>query len=52
MPRNPLHAALILEWGDGRLPGAYAVLERGLRVLARLARRLGVERRLIARYAT
>ena len=51
MPKNPLHAALILEWGDGRLPGAYAPLERGLRALARFARRLGVERRLIARYA-
>lgn len=51
MPRNPLHAALLLEWGDGKLPGAYAVLERGLRLLAAIARRLGVDRELVERYA-
>jgi len=51
MPRNPLHAALLLEWGDGRLPGVYAVLEHGLRLLARLARAIGVDRRLRQRYA-
>ncbi|MDA0179238.1 cupin domain-containing protein [Solirubrobacter phytolaccae] len=50
MPRNPLHAALLLEWGDGRLPGAYAILERGLRLLARVARAAGVDRRLERRY--
>jgi mannose-6-phosphate isomerase-like protein (cupin superfamily) len=50
MPRNPLHAALLLEWGDGRLPGAYAILERGLRLLARLARAAGIDRRLQERY--
>lgn len=51
MPRNPLHAALLLEWGDGKLPGAYAVLERGLRLLAAIARRLGIDRELVRRYA-
>jgi mannose-6-phosphate isomerase-like protein (cupin superfamily) len=50
MPRNPLHAALLLEWGDSRLPGAYAVLERALRLLARIARRTGVDRDLLQRY--
>jgi quercetin dioxygenase-like cupin family protein len=50
MPRNPLHAGLLLEWGDGRLPGAYAILDRGLRLLARLARATGVDRRLQQRY--
>jgi Cupin domain len=30
VPRNPLHAALVLEMGDVRLPGAYAALERSL----------------------
>ena len=50
LPRNPMHAALLLEWGETRLPGAYAVLERGLRVLARVARLAGVERKLVARY--
>jgi hypothetical protein len=28
MPRNPLHAALLGEMGEGRLPGAYAALEQ------------------------
>ena len=51
LPRNPLHTALLLEWGDGRLPGAYAILDRGLRLLARLARAAGVDRRLQQRYA-
>ncbi len=47
---NPLHTALLLEWGDGRLPGAYAILERALRLLARLARVAGVDRRFTHRY--
>ncbi len=51
MPRNPLHAALLLDWGDGELPGAYAVLDRGLRLLARVARLARVDRGLLQRYA-
>ncbi len=51
MPRNLLHTALLLEWGDGRLPGAYALLERGLRLLAAIARRRGIDRELGERYA-
>jgi mannose-6-phosphate isomerase-like protein (cupin superfamily) len=50
MPRNPLHAALILDMGEGRLPGAYAALEHVLRLLARIARRLGTDRALERRY--
>jgi mannose-6-phosphate isomerase-like protein (cupin superfamily) len=50
MPRNPLHTALLFEWGDGRLPGAYALLGRVFGVLARVAKLTGVDRRLIARY--
>jgi hypothetical protein len=50
VPRNPLHTALLLEWGETRLPGAFAVLERGLRLLALVARLAGVDRRLMARY--
>ena len=50
LPRNPLHTALVLEWGDARLPGAYAIVERGLRLLARVARLAGVDRKLVARY--
>jgi mannose-6-phosphate isomerase-like protein (cupin superfamily) len=48
--RNPLHAALVLEMGDVRLPGAYAALERVLGLLVRLARRRGVDRELERRY--
>lgn len=50
-PCNLLHTALLLEWGDARLPCAYAVLERGLRLLAAIARRLGIDRELVKRYA-
>lgn len=50
LPRNPLQTALLFEWGDGRLPGAYAILERGFRLLARVARLAGTDRKLLARY--
>ena len=50
MPRNPLHAALLLRWGDGELPGLYAALDPIFRLLAAIARRAGVERRLLLRY--
>ena len=50
LPRNPLHTALVLEWGEIRLPGAYAILERGMRVLARVARLAGIDRKLVSRY--
>jgi quercetin dioxygenase-like cupin family protein len=50
LPRNPMHTALLLEWGETRLPGIYAILEHGLRLLARVARLAGVDRRLVARY--
>ena len=50
VPRNPLHAALVLEMGGVRLPGAYAALEPILGLLARLARSRGVDRELARRY--
>lgn len=50
VPRNPLHAALLLEMGEVRLPGAYAALERVMALLARLARRRGIDRELERRY--
>jgi hypothetical protein len=50
MPRNPLHAALLLAWGDGRLPGPYALLAPVLGALAWIARRAGVDRELVRRY--
>jgi hypothetical protein len=51
MPRNPFHTALLFEWGDGRLPGAYAALGHVFRMLASTARAFGVDRRLQARYS-
>ena len=50
VPRNPLHAALVLEMGEVRLPGAYAALQRVLGLLARVARWRGVDRELERRY--
>lgn len=50
VPRNPLHAALLLEMGEVRLPGAYAALERILGLLARLARWRGIDREFERRY--
>jgi len=32
VPRNPLHAALVLDMAEGRLPGAYSTLKRVLRL--------------------
>ena len=50
LPRNPLHAALLLEMGELRLPGAYAALERVLGLLASVARWRGIDRELERRY--
>ena len=51
VPRNPLHAALVLQMGEIRLPpGGYAVLQRVLGLLARVARWRGVDRELERRY--
>jgi hypothetical protein len=41
--RNPSQAALLLEMGEVRLPGAYAALQRILGLLAQLARWRGVD---------
>ena len=52
--RNPLYhpyyLAVLLEWSDMRLPGVFTVAEPVLRLLARRARRKGVDRELEARY--
>ena len=50
LPRNPLHAALLLEMGGVRLPGAYRALERILGLLVRIARWRGTDRELTRRY--
>jgi quercetin dioxygenase-like cupin family protein len=50
LPRNLLHMALLLEWGEGRLAGASALLARPMALLARLARARGIDRELERRY--
>ena len=50
VPRNPLHAALVLQMGEVRLPGGYAALGRVLGLLAFVARRRGIDRELERRY--
>ena len=50
VPRNPLHAALVLQMGEVRLPGGYAALDRVLGLLAFVARWRGIDRELERRY--
>ncbi len=45
-PRNPYHLALLLEWSEMRLPGVFTVAEPLFRLLARRARRKGIDRKL------
>ena len=49
-PRNLYHLAVLLEWGDMRLPGVFALAEPLFRLLARRARRKGIDQWLEARY--
>jgi hypothetical protein len=49
-PRDPYHMALILEWADIRLPGIFVLLEPLFGLLAKRARRKGIDRELEARY--
>jgi mannose-6-phosphate isomerase-like protein (cupin superfamily) len=49
-PRNPYHLALAFEWGEGRLPGIFAALEPARQLLAKRARRKGIDRELEERY--
>jgi quercetin dioxygenase-like cupin family protein len=50
VPRSLYQLALLLEWSDIRLPGAMRALGPVVRLLARRARRKGVERTLVERY--
>jgi quercetin dioxygenase-like cupin family protein len=49
-PRNLYHLAVLLEWSDIRFPGVLTLAEPLFRLLARRARRKGVDRELEARY--
>jgi mannose-6-phosphate isomerase-like protein (cupin superfamily) len=49
-PSNPYHLAVLLEWSDIRLPGVFTLAEPLLRLVARRARRKGIDEELEARY--
>lgn len=51
LPKNLYHTALLFEWGEGRLPGIFALLEPVFGLLARRARHKGIDRELEERYA-
>ncbi len=50
LPKNLYHTALLFEWGEGRLPGIFVLLEPLFGLLAKRARRKGIDRELEARY--
>ena len=50
VPRNPYYLAVLLEWSEIRMPGFFTLAEPLLRLLARRARRKGVDLDLEARY--
>ena len=49
-PKNLYHLAVLLEWSEIRLPGVFTIAEPLLRLLAKRARRKGIDRELEARY--
>lgn len=49
-PKNLYYTALLLEWSDIRLPGAFTVAEPLFRLLAKRARRKGIDKELEAKY--
>jgi len=49
-PKNPYHLAVILEWSEIQIPGFLGTLEPLFRLLARRARRKGIDKRLEAEY--
>jgi mannose-6-phosphate isomerase-like protein (cupin superfamily) len=49
-PKNLYHMALLLEWSEIRVPGFFTVIEPLMRLLAKRARRKGIDRELEARY--
>lgn len=49
-PKNPYHLAMLLEWSEIRMPGLFTLAEPVFRLLARRARRKGIDQELEARY--
>lgn len=50
LPKNPYHTALLFEWGEGRMPGIFTVMQPLMQLLAKRARRKGIDKELEARY--
>jgi mannose-6-phosphate isomerase-like protein (cupin superfamily) len=50
IPKNLYHMALLLDWSEIRVPGFFTVIEPLMRLLAKRARRKGIDRELEARY--
>ncbi|HEV2124970.1 MAG TPA: cupin domain-containing protein [Chloroflexota bacterium] len=50
VPKNLSYMALLMEWSDMRMPGAFAAFEPLLRFIAMCARRKGIDRKLEAAY--
>jgi quercetin dioxygenase-like cupin family protein len=50
-PRNLYHMGVLLEWSDMRLPGVFTVAEPLFRLLAKRARRKGIDKELEAKYS-
>jgi mannose-6-phosphate isomerase-like protein (cupin superfamily) len=50
LPKNLYHTALLFEWGEGRMPGLFGVFEPVFRLLAKRARRKGIDKDLERRY--
>jgi mannose-6-phosphate isomerase-like protein (cupin superfamily) len=48
---NPYYTAVLLEWSDMRLPGIFTIAEPLFRLLAKRARRKGIDRELETRYS-
>jgi mannose-6-phosphate isomerase-like protein (cupin superfamily) len=51
LPKNLYHTALLFEWGEGRMPGLLGALEPVFRLLAKRARRKGIDKDLERRYS-
>lgn len=49
-PKNLYHLAILLGWSEIRLPGVFTLAEPLFRLLARRARRKGIDRELEAKY--
>ena len=50
LPKNILHMALLVEMSDTNAPGLFSTIAPLLHVLAKWARRRGIERELAERY--